>query len=347
MTFTAAGAIDWCTCPAWRNQKPNKPRDCPHARLVRAEGQTGQTSPEPVKASQEASSAADEPVRGLPPAPMLASAMTTRVEGAEFDATFAHGWTMEQKMDGHRITVVIEGADVWAYARPRGDKPPTSVQMPGMMIEALQALGTGVYDGEFVTPGGISSDVSRVLAAIRNGQSDGSDLMFIAWDVVSLDGASVACSYSTRRREMLLDRLRRLPAGQRSVSTVESVTPTWAAIEEIWRQGGEGAILKRSAATYQAGRRSPDWLKVKEEGAAVGRITGFKPGSFGPHSVTCLTLESGIETTVKTKNKATLADIAKDETRYIGARLVISHKGLLKGGKPRHPVFDHLAGEGE
>jgi len=279
---------------------------------------------------------------------MLASAMTTRVEGEAFDSQYAHGgWTMEQKMDGHRIMVTVEGGKVWAFARPKGDRPPTVVQMPQMMVSALLTVGDGVYDGEFVTPGGISSDVSRVLAAIRNGQSDGSDLLFIAWDVVSLDGVSIEHLCADSRRRQLLARLRRLPADQRSVSTVESLTPSWAAIEEIWRQGGEGAILKRTGATYHAGRRSPDWLKVKEEGAAVGTITGFKPGSFGPHSVTCLTLESGHDTTVKTLNNATRADIAKDVTRYIGARLVISHKGLLKSGKPRHGMWDHLAGEGE
>src|SRR5262249_16910477 len=96
------------------------------------------------------------------------------------------------------------------------------------------------------------------------------------------------------------------------------------------------------------GYRTADWVKVVQTHRATLTITGFKPGSFGPHSVTCLRHDDGTVTQVKTKDFATLAQIAADGPEaWIGRRVVISFKARIAGGAFRHPMYDHLAGDGE
>lgn len=275
-------------------------------------------------------------------APMLASAMTDPVTGGAFDARFASGWALEQKMDGHRVLVDVSGGRVQAYSRPRaGAQFPHVKSLPPTMVDVLLTLPDGIYDGELCAAGGISSDVTRKGATLvvvlfdRLAASDGTRM-------IPLTGRGYA-----DRRIALLAALACLPDGQQCVSTVESLTPTWARVQAVWARGGEGVILKRLTSVYQAGRRSPDWLKVKAGGVAVGEIIGFETGALGPYSVTVVRLASGLRTTVKTLDNATIADITANPDRYLGARLVISHKGVLASGKYRHPMFDHLAGDGE
>jgi len=139
-----------------------------------------------------------------------------------------------------------------------------------------------------------------------------------------------------------------MPAGASLPASCAAAVPvTLEAVAEIWNRGGEGAILKRTASTYQPGKRSADWLKVKKVGAATLTITGFEAGKSGPYSTLALRGEDGKTTTVKTKDNATLAAITANPDSFIGRRLVISYCELTDSGSYRHGMFDHFAGPGE
>jgi bifunctional non-homologous end joining protein LigD len=46
-------------------------------------------------------------------------------------------------------------------------------------------------------------------------------------------------------------------------------------------QGLEGVVAKRAAATYQPGRRSPDWVKAVHRSARTALVGGWRPESTG------------------------------------------------------------------
>jgi ATP-dependent DNA ligase len=277
----------------------------------------------------------------IAPAAMLASAMTTPVTGAAFDARYGGGdWRMDLKLDGHRCVVVKRGTDVVGWSR--GGAHANAKNLPAHIINALRAMPDGIYDGELVTPGGHSWDVT---ATAKRGK-----LTLVLFDALEILGESLMNVAQSERRKLLA-----LAVGHASGSAVVLVpeyAPSWATVEGLWKGGAEGVILKRSAGLYRPGYRSADWVKVKQLRSMVGTITGFEAGSFGPHAVTLLRLTNGTDTRVKTKDAATLRAIAKNPEGWIGKRLTIQFQQLTPSGSPRHGMWhevewDHVAGDAE
>lgn len=325
----ADGALS-CNCKGWTFKRADGPRSCTHTRQIEATPCVRQIT-KSVPSIPSSFFVAPKSV----PAPMLASAMVVPLTGAAFDAEYAD-WVLEEKHDGHRVAIRV-GAEVSAWSRPRAGDVAKAKELPDAMKAALLHLSPGVYDGELVVPGGNSWDVTAI----------GSRLVFVAFDILELDGADLTRHPYIVRRDTLIEQLRKLPKGQKSVSTVESLPVTWATVEAIWKRGGEGAILKRPASLYRAGYRSPEWIKVKAQSAATLTITGFEAGKCGPFSKLMLRDETGHDTTVKTLGNAMLAQVAADPESFIGRRVVISFQQKTPGGSYRHGVFDHFAGEGE
>ena len=271
------------------------------------------------------------------PAPMLASAMTEPVRGAAFDARYRDAWRLEEKLDGHRCVVVVREHLVWAFSRPRAGAAANARTLPEHVAVVLRHLPDGIYDGELVAPGGKSWDVVVL----------GARLIFVAFDLLALGGTPLVASPYHERRRQLLACLAHLDPKQRGVSTVESVTPTWKAVEAIWKRGGEGAILKRVESRYTPNYRSPDWVKVKASRSATLTLTGFAAGKSGPYSVMELRDDAGVTTTVKTLGNALLRQISAAPERYLGRRVVITFQERTPTGTYRHGIFDHFAGDGE
>jgi len=48
--------------------------------------------------------------------------------------------------------------------------------------------------------------------------------------------------------------------------------------EQVKKEGGEGIIAKRKLSTYQVGKRSPDWLKIKTFKEAEFYVAGLLEG---------------------------------------------------------------------
>lgn len=332
-----------CDCRGWTMLRAGKPRHCKHTKAL-AEGRQTEVRGDYVfvvgsaPATPAARVATAAAASAGPPLPMLASAMVEPVTGAAFDARFADGWAMEEKLDGHRCLAVVTHGGVTAFGRPRRDSARIEKRLPPNVVEQLRRFPVGVYDGELVEVGGGKSwDVTVV----------GAQLAFVAFDVVEVLGESLARWRYADRREALLEVLRAMPKEQTAVSTVRSLTPTWAGVEAIWAKGGEGAILKRVDSTYRPGHRSPDWVKVKAVRAATLTIVGFEEGKNGPHARLKLSDGAGTVTTIKTPDNATLRAIAKAPRTFIGRRVVISFQERTPSGSFRHPMFDHFAGEGE
>ena len=353
-TYTAIIATDGkllCNCRGWTVRRGESARHCTHTKRI-AGSRPVVTHGEftyladgapvikvvPTHRTSVGAGADPAPSIAVPP-PMLATAITEPITGANFDARYASGWALEEKLDGHRLIVRVRAgrkfSEVEAFARPQRGQTAKARRLPDAMVDALASMGDCMPDGELVAPSGKSWDV-----VVK-----GSQLVFVAFDLLECGGISIVHESYETRRALLLERLGRLPDGQQSVSTVVSRQPTWADIHAIWARGGEGAILKRLSSRYQPGARSADWLKVKPEEHAEMVITGFEAGKTGPYSKLCLRDAAGRTTTVKTLGNQLLRDITRAPATFVGRVAVIAYQELTPDGKYRHGRFDHFVKE--
>lgn len=250
----------------------------------------------------------------------------------KFNALFGDGkWTMDEKLDGHRCLVRKQGLSI--------ETPLKSVQLPAHIVREMQRLPDGIYDGELLVPGGVSTDVPNL--ALRD------ELIYAVFDVLEVDGQSTLSMLQSDRRAVLEMCMQFAPE-QNAVVLVAQYEPTWSAVQDVWKRGGEGVILKRKASLYRPGARSADWLKVKKLEQHTVTITGFEAGSLGPSAVTLFAFDDGTEGRCKTQSDEGLNAASANPAAYVGRRLVIQCQQRMRGSKsPRHPMFDHLAGEGE
>jgi len=358
VTLGASGVLT-CTCRGWVTKRPNKPHECRHiTHVITSHGWTREIRGDYVfvldttgafgYTEVEAETMATVMTTTGQLEAMKASAMVAGKFGhlmtpegfvipEKFDAAFRNdAWVMDEKLDGHRCLITKHGPEVSTTLRSIPSLPP-------QIVNALRVMPDGVYDGELLVPGGISTDVPNL--ALRN------ELIFAMFDVLEVMGQPVMHLSQADRRGLLELAGQHSPDG--SVVVVAQSVPSWAGIKAIWARGGEGAILKKKTGKYRPWHRSDSWLKVKRLEQHTVTVTGFEAGSLGPTAVTLFKFDDGVEGRCKTLNAEILAATAADPDSFVGKRLVIECQQRTRGAKsPRHPMFksflaDHLAGEAE
>jgi ATP-dependent DNA ligase len=322
-----------CSCMAWRIPKRDKPRDCKHAKMIR-EQQGADPTAEPLA-----------PVVTTAPVvpdgyvvPMLAMAMP---EGETVD-TYAGNpaYGLQVKMDGHRVTVIVSTlADgekaVQAFSRPKDSPRGLVRELPANILADFARFPDGTYDGELMIPGGKSYSVTDL-------GSTGKHIVAV-FDVVRLLGRDITKEPYSLRHEYLGAMWESFGHELTAVALLSIQPVSMAAVQAIWDSGGEGAIIKRLAATYKPGGRTKDWIKVKRGETAEVVIIGFEAGKNSPYGrIQIKHLERGFEGTIKTPDMATLRRIEKDPDSFIGRHIIVGHEGVTKK-KLRGPiVFDHF-----
>jgi bifunctional non-homologous end joining protein LigD len=191
-------------------------------------------------------------------------------------------WSFEMKWDGERALARVEGGRVKLISRNDRD---ISVAYP-----ELRALGEAVGSTQLLLDGEIVSfdhdsrpsfarlqkrmHVSAAAEARRLAAAE--PVVYLIFDVLHHDGRSLlALPYSARRE--LLESLNLNGAAWQT-------PPAFAgggaqALQVSKDQRLEGVVAKRRNATYQPGRRSPDWIKIKNIRAQEVVIGGWKPGA--------------------------------------------------------------------
>jgi ATP-dependent DNA ligase len=99
-------------------------------------------------------------------------------------------------------------------------------------------------------------------------------------------------------------------------------------------------MLKRNDESYQPGRRV--WLKFKKELIERMKVTGFKAGKMGPHSVVCGVDAHGVKVQCKTLDNAMRAKFDTNSESFIGRTLVFNYQQKTDDGRYRHPRCDHF-----
>lgn len=191
-------------------------------------------------------------------------------------------WAYEFKWDGVRILCRVGGdGGLWLFSRTGREVTGTYPELTRLGPELGRAA---VLDGEVVAldprtgrPSfgtlqqrmhlSRASDIDRLLTAVP--------VTFLVFDVLSLDDRDLTGRPYRERREILDGLGLRGPSWQ----TPPAFTGGGADVLAASKAGGlEGVVAKRLDSPYRSGRRSEEWLKVKNLRARDVVVGGWTAG---------------------------------------------------------------------
>ena len=192
--------------------------------------------------------------------PMLASTAGSATEALE---TLGGAASVEYKLDGARIQVHRDGADVRVFTRSLAD---ITHRVPEI-VTAVRALPADrvILDGETLSldeDGGPRPFQDTMARFGSLGADDAAAVVLRPWffDILHLDGRDLI-------DEPLSTRLALLDSAVGDARMPGIVTEDATRAEEFSREalaaGHEGVMVKALDAPYAAGRRGKSWLKVK------------------------------------------------------------------------------------
>jgi ATP-dependent DNA ligase len=179
-------------------------------------------------------------------------------------------WAYEQKMDGFRAIVFVDGDDV--YIQSRGAK-----SLGRYFPELSFAAGRYVLDGELVIRDGDGEPTfDRLQMRIHPAESRINLLAkeipatYVAFDLLA-EGDESLLDTPLRERRSRLEAL----AGKKGIE-VSELSPDPARAEE-WMRKTEGAMAKELNAIYEQGKRR-GMAKIKREREIDCVVLGWRPG---------------------------------------------------------------------
>lgn len=179
------------------------------------------------------------------------------------------GWAFEIKWDGYRALALVTGDGTQLRSRSGRDITGTFPTLGDLRREVLAQ--EVVLDGEVV----VLDETGR--AVFQDLQSGRGAVTFVAFDVLYVDGVWLLDETLEHRRARLGEVL--APEGAPKIICPEDVRGKGKSLfGAIAKSGGEGVVAKRLSSSYQPGRRSPDWRKVKVRHELEGIVGGFVEG---------------------------------------------------------------------
>ncbi len=185
--------------------------------------------------------------------PMLASRGTSVPTGA--------GWIHEVKWDGMRVLAEVRDGALTLWSRNEND---VTVSFPELRDVGVLAGDDVLLDGEVVAMAsgiptfGALADRMHVSNAARAKQlARRNPVTLIVFDVLRLEGRDLTGEPWTVRRAALES----LGIGSAHWQVPPVYDDGEMLMDATKSQGLEGVLSKRRSSTYQAGRRSKDWLK--------------------------------------------------------------------------------------
>jgi bifunctional non-homologous end joining protein LigD len=203
----------------------------------------------------------------------------------------ADSYRYEVKWDGYRALARWDGQRITLASRNGIDFAPRFPEIAGLAAAGLPPL---LLDGEIVAVDQEGrSDFSALqmhiaarpgIRSTRSVDPEHRTLRLMCFDLLHLDGRSTRdLPYAERRR-----RLELLHLDGRHWATPPAYADGTALLAQMARSGQEGVLAKRAASTYQSGRRSADWLKIKLEHSDDFVVVGS--WSSGKHGMSSLLL---------------------------------------------------------
>ncbi|GAA4519172.1 MULTISPECIES: non-homologous end-joining DNA ligase [Nonomuraea] len=186
----------------------------------------------------------------------------------------------EMKWDGARTVGYVDGAALRLFSRngldvtaayPELGPLPTAVRGRAVLDGEIVALDhRGVPSFTALQPRIHQRDPSRVAALARS-----TPVSYLIFDVLHVDDFSTIDLPYAERRELLSTTV---AAGERWSVPPHSVGDGAAAFRRSRERLLEGVVAKRLASTYEPGRRSRHWVKVKNFRTQEVIVGGWRPG---------------------------------------------------------------------
>jgi len=179
-------------------------------------------------------------------------------------------WSYEVKWDGYRAIAEKRGKSVTLRSRNLKD---LTADYPAVAAAIGQLKHDLVLDGELVA---IDENGRPSFQALQHRATERHAVLYYAFDLLSLNGKDLTHQPLEARREALLKSFK--GSSPSLVFPSEPLPGTPEQIERAVRDIGlEGVVAKRRTSTYQPGKRSYDWVKVKFAKRQELVIGGYKP----------------------------------------------------------------------
>jgi bifunctional non-homologous end joining protein LigD len=192
--------------------------------------------------------------------PMLATSADSLPE--------SEGWTYEPKWDGYRAIVTIAGGEATLTSRRGND-------LTERFREAAKAAERGVRSSDAVVDGEIAALDDNGRSRFSLLQQGAGTLALVLFDVLEIDGDPVLegpLSERRKRLEALVD------SSKGGIFVSPQFDDGRALLRAARDQGIEGVVAKKLDSSYQPGRRSTDWRKVKVRASQEVVVVGYTKG---------------------------------------------------------------------
>ena len=178
------------------------------------------------------------------------------------------GWLYELKLDGYRFLGAKAGSEVRLWSRTENDFTP---RFPAV-AKALAALKarSALVDGELVVPDELGRPSFQL---IQNADASTPVLAFV-FDLLEVDGEDLRAEPLEVRRARLAELLPKRSSVVHFSGELSGEPEQL--LHDIAERGLEGLIAKRRDSSYEAGRRSGAWRKLKclrEQEFVIGGFT--------------------------------------------------------------------------
>jgi len=198
------------------------------------------------------------------------------------DAAFNNpDWMWEPKLDGYRALAFIDRDGVKLRSRNGLE---LGEDFPRLVAElGKQGVSGMVLDGEVVA---FDASGKPSFGAMQNRDSGTERAVFYCFDLLYFAGADLRKAIYADRRRYLSQCLLPSPL----VQLVHAEEDGQALHKAAMKSGFEGVIGKRKSSTYEAGKRSKAWLKVKAINSADFVVGGYTTGKNSRASLGALLL---------------------------------------------------------
>jgi len=175
-------------------------------------------------------------------------------------------WISEPKYDGQRLIAVSKEGNISLWTRRHLQVAKKFPELTKALKENIKSQNW-ILDGELTVPGGLGNLINRnVEDKFRiNILSKKMPAIYHVFDILCYNKDNLIPKPLIERKKILIKNVK--VAEHIEIVPYKTVTDETAPdyFHENVKNGFEGAILKNIHSTYESGKRSGEWLKMKRE----------------------------------------------------------------------------------
>lgn len=241
-------------------------------------------------------------------------------------------YVAEEKFDGMRCQLHVEGGDVKLFSRDLND---ISDSFPEI-IESFKAksLPSAVFDGEIcvfkdnmIMPFqhlqkrmGVKKPSKKILSDFPT--------VLICYDLLYYDEKLIFQEKLSQRRERLIAVSKEFEIAISNQFSIKSKHEVEELFEKALNHGNEGLMLKNIHSTYDYGQRKKSWLKVKKPNGSIDTVILYAHAGSGKRGGTYSDFTLGISVKEDDRFEEEFIPIGKAYGGYTNDELSIINKKI-------------------